>query len=121
VSVLITLLGTGKGTWLEVHNILRLQAFEKTIIFIDGWAARDYKNEFSALVVALPEDASTEQLVDIMKQHIKAGVPASDFEVALNISSGTGKQHAALLSAVIGSGYGVRLVTLENNELKVLG
>lgn len=120
MSVLITLLGTGKGTWLEVHNILRLHAFEKVIIFIDSWAAKDYKNEFGAILVPLPDEASTTELVGIMKQHV-VNIPKTDFEVALNIASGTGKQHAALFTAVITSGFGIRLVTHENNELKVLG
>ena len=39
-----------------------------------------------------------------------------DLEVAVNIVSGTGKEHMALLAAILKLGVGVRLVALENNE-----
>jgi hypothetical protein len=120
MTTLITLLGTGKGTWIEVHALLKLNAFENQLVFIDEWAARDYRNEYNATLIPIPSEASTEQLLSVFKQHLKAAVPATDFDIALNIASGSGKQHAALLSAAITSGYGIRLVTVENNELKVL-
>ncbi len=120
MGLLIALLGTGKGTWLEVHGLLGIRAFEHTLLFIDEWAAKDYRNEYGARVIAMPADAPITELTAFFAEHIKSGADKGDFDIALNIASGTGKQHAALLGAALQSGFGVRLVSFENGELKVL-
>ncbi len=38
-----------------------------------------------------------------------------DLDIALNIASGTGKEHTALLSAVIKLGYGIRLIEVDES------
>jgi hypothetical protein len=68
----------------------------------------------------MPSEAPSEQLVAFFKTHIGAQQNASELDVALNIASGTGKQHAALLAAALQLGYGVRLVSFENGQLTVL-
>jgi hypothetical protein len=124
MSTLITILGTGKGTWHEVHALLALRAFDSALVFIDDWAAKSYQNEYGATLNPVPEQATSEQLIELfserIKQHQTATGNAAEFDVALNLASGSGKQHAALLAAVLRLGYGVRLVSVENNELKVL-
>jgi hypothetical protein len=119
MGTLIALLGTGKGTWVEVHSILQLRAFEDVVLFVDDWAMKEYKNEYKATVVPIA-DLPIDQLVAYSKEHIKKNSNAAEFDVAVNIASGTGKQHAALMTAILQLGYGVRLVTVENGQLKVL-
>lgn len=41
-----------------------------------------------------------------------------DFEVCINLSSGTGIEHMALVSSILKSGLGLRFVHCENNSLK---
>ena len=119
MGTLIAILGTGKGTWLEVHSILSLKAFEDVVLFVDDWAAKEYRNELNATVVPIA-DMPIDELVKYIKEHIKANANAAEFDIALNIASGTGKQHAALMTAVLQLGYGIRLVSFENGQLKVL-
>ena len=124
MGTLITLLGTGKGTWHEVHGLLSLKAFDTVLVFIDEWAAKDYRNEHGAALAVMPADAPSATLVTLFSESIKQKLQETgahaEFDIALNIASGTGKQHAALIAAVLQLGYGVRFVTYENNELKVL-
>jgi hypothetical protein len=119
MGTLIAVLGTGKGTWLEVHGILNLRAFEDVVLFVDDWAAKDYKNEHKTTIVPLA-DMPLDELVKYIKEHIKHNTKAAEFDIALNIASGTGKQHAAIMTAVLQLGYGIRLVSFENGQLKVL-
>lgn len=119
MSTLATILGTGKGTWHEVHELIKLNAFDKVIIFIDEWAAKTYRNEYSAVLVPIPENTSLDQLQDIMMQHLKAATSA-DFDIAINIASGNGMQHTALIASALKLGVGIRLVTIENGQLKVI-
>ncbi len=120
MTTFVALLGAGKGTWVEVHNILKSGSFEKAILFIDDWAAKNYRNEYGAITVPLPEDATQQQLIDIMGQHLRAGIDHDDLDVAINIASGTGKQHAALITSLLTLGFGIRLVSYENDAVKVL-
>lgn len=123
MGTLLTILGTGKGTWHEVHGILNLKAFDSVLVFIDAWAAQNYRNEHNVTLSPMPDNAESSALVDLFKERIKQHLSAqgsAEFDIALNIASGTGKQHAALISAVLQLGYGVRFVSYENNELKVL-
>lgn len=119
MTLLIAILGVGKGTWLEVHGLLQQKLFDTTILFVDGWAAKDYRNEYNAILIPLPETA-TEQLAAFMKTELEKHKQHAEFDIAINIASGSGRQHAALLAAVLQLGYGVRIVSFENNELKTL-
>jgi len=122
MSVLISILGTGKGTWFEVHKLLEQKLFDSVLLFVDEWAVQNYRNEYNAIVIPLATEAASEQLIDIMKAGIKQHMASQsgELDLAINIASGTGKQHACLLAAVMQLGYGIRLVTFENNEFKVL-
>ncbi len=40
-----------------------------------------------------------------------------DFEIALNIVSGSGKEHMAILAAVLKLGLAIRFITFENNKV----
>ena len=39
-----------------------------------------------------------------------------DLDMAVNISSGSGKEHAILISTIMKLGYGIRLVDLDKNN-----
>lgn len=45
----------------------------------------------------------------------------TDFEVALNLCSGSGKEHTAVLEAILELGLNFRLITMNNNQIDVLG
>jgi len=42
----------------------------------------------------------------------------NDLEVAVNIVAGSGKEHTALMSAILKLGFGIRLVALTPNGVK---
>jgi hypothetical protein len=64
-----------------------------------------------------PEDP-LHKITEEMKNGMKDAV--QDMEVALNMSSGSGKEHMALLSCLLKLGLGIRLVSIENDKLKEL-
>ena len=45
----------------------------------------------------------------------------ADFEIALNLASGSGKEHMAVLEAVLQMGLNFRLVAVNKNTVEVLG
>lgn len=55
---------------------------------------------------------SLKKLSDFFKNEVK------DFEVALNLTSGSGMEHMMVTSSILKAGLGVRFVYCDNNELK---
>jgi hypothetical protein len=60
-----------------------------------------------------------QELVEQIKQGLQGKI--ADFEVGLNLASGNGKEHMALLEAVLELGLNFRLVTLQQGQVEVLG
>ena len=71
----------------------------------------------NSLVLAMPVQflPFKEQIKKQLKDKI------ADFEIALNFSSGTGKEHMAILEAVLQLGLNFRLITVNRNNVEVLG
>ena len=44
-----------------------------------------------------------------------------DFEIALNMVSGSGKEHMAIVEAVLELGLNFRLITVVNGQVETLG
>ena len=115
----IACLSTGKGTWTEVVRILTSQPWTKVFLITDQFG-RDHFTPNSItelLLVDLSLDAPA------LQEAIKNGLRGklTDFEVALNLASGSGKEHMALLEAVMELGLNFRLVTLQNERVAVMG
>lgn len=121
MPTLIACLSTGKGTWTEVNKIIQSQEWNKVFLITNQFGKENYtpgKNTELILVESFPETPAmviTEQIKKQLKDKI------ADFEVALNLASGSGKEHMALLEAVMQMGLNFRLVTINRNEVEVLG
>ncbi len=121
MPTLLACLSTGKGTWTEVNRIIQSQEWNKVFLVTNQFGKENYtpgKNTELILVEAFPETPAiviTEQIKKQLKDKI------ADFEVALNLASGTGKEHMALLEAVLQMGLNFRQITLNKNNVEVLG
>ena len=75
------------------------------------------KSNINALISKAedPEKMLNQLVMDIKE---KLGSKIKDFEVAINLISGTGKEHMAILSAVMKLGLGMRLVVLSEKGLE---
>ena len=121
MPTLIACLSIGKGTLAEVSKISQSQEWNKVFLITNQFGKDNYtpgKNTELILVDSFPDTPAifmTEQIKKQLKDKI------TDFEVALNFASGTGKEHMALLEAVLQLGLNFRLVTLNRNNVEVLG
>ncbi len=116
MTTLVALLSTGKGTWRTVYSIIRAYKWEKVVIITNDFGKEKF-NEGSAELLSFdlrkpPKELSAE-IRDALKNRI------ADAEVALNISSGTGEEHMAVISALIGAGVGIRFVSWDSTNEKL--
>lgn len=117
MTQLVVILSTGKGSWAEVAALINKAEFEEVYILTNAFGKGKFTNlpdkkveifefNFNKSVGELAKD-----FCSALKEYIKFG------DVALNMSSGAGKEHMALFSAMIKLGVGIRLVTVVNNEI----
>ena len=118
MTELVALLSIGKGTWQQVAGVISHGEWDKVILIGNEFAKKftvdkDVNCEFiqidSSRLVELKEE-----LLKKLKGKIKGT------EVALSIASGEGKEHMALISALLSLPVGVRFTALTKNGLVML-
>lgn len=122
MPTLIACLSTGKGTWAEVNRLLQANNWTKVFLITNQFGEENFKNypPSVSLIVLDLDNLSVSQLIEELKKAL--GSQISDFEIALNFASGSGKEHMAILEAVLELGLSFRIVTInQNGQMDVLG
>ncbi len=106
---LIALLSSGKGTWGQVSGLISRGEWDKIVLVGDSFAKNFKSNKkFEFIQVDL-----TKGLKDLKKEFSeKLKGKFSDLEIALSIASGSGKEHMALISALINLPLGIKFAAL---------
>ncbi len=114
MSTLVALLSSGKGTWAQVNAIIKSHNWNNILLICNEFAFTTFESNKGKKVVIDEKQVqkSFQKLSKFLKENVK------DFEVALNLSSGSGLEHMIVLSAVLKSGSGVRFVYHDGAEIK---
>jgi hypothetical protein len=115
---LVALLSTGEGTWAQVAGLIKQGEWENIILIGNDFARKfqvedNFKYEFIQI--------NSHKLVEI-KQEIQEKLKGkiNGAEVALSIASGDGKEHMALISALLSLPVGVRFTALTKDGIVML-
>jgi hypothetical protein len=113
MTILVVCAGEGKGTWGPVGKLAEDPLWEKVIVVTSGY----FKDKFilrrpNAEQVVIDESKPAE---DISEDLRKAFEGKFFGDVAVNVLSGSGKWHMALLAALLKCGAGIRLVSIDKN------
>jgi len=109
MSTLIACLSSGKGTWGYVSGIINNENWDKIFLVTNDFGKENYKPEKSVEYIIVNPLQETKEMRDLI--HEKLNGKINDVEVALNIISGSGREHMAMIAAVLKLGLGIRLVT----------
>ncbi len=107
----VALLSSGKGSWKQIAGLIKGGEWEKVILLGNEYAKKfnpqtDKQIEFITIDTNQPIKSMREEIANKLKNKID-GV-----EVALSIASGTGKEHMALISALLQLPVGIRFFAL---------
>jgi len=108
---LIACLSIGKGTWGHVSRVIDAQEWRMVFLITNDFGKEKFsssKSNIELIVVDSRQDLKT--LIEEIKTKLKDKPEGP--EVALNLASGDGKEHMALLSAIMQLGLSFRLVAL---------
>ena len=118
-------LGSGKGTWNNIINLINAEEWENIILIGNSFFIEKFdrfKTRISKKIKTIKIDYENKRYNELVKQLISEFSKLPEFslgtEVALNITSGTGKEHAVIISSILKSGLGIRLVDFEDNQTK---
>lgn len=111
---LIALLSTGKGTWSEVGKLIRSENWDNVYLVTNDFGVKNFNPGRKAEFILVNLDGNLE---DIKQSIIKQLDKKLGIDAAINIASGTGKEHTALLAAAFSLGTGIRLVTIKDDKM----
>ena len=110
---LVAFLGEGEGTWGQVIGVVNHGDWEN-IILVGTESARKFTTEKDFELIEIKSSG----LVDMKEEiHKKLQGKIRGTEVALSIASGNGKEHMALISALLSLPAGIRFTALTKDGI----
>ncbi len=116
MTTLIAMLSSGKGTWSEVNNIMKSEKWDKIYLVCSEFAYENFEVDQNRATKLKFDIKNPQKSFEILSKFFKKEI--KDFEIALNLSSGSGLEHMSVLSAVLKSGLGVRFIYFNMNQIK---
>lgn len=117
MTILVANISSGKGTWGHVGRLMKEQEWEKIILITNPFGKENFRSEKPFEMVVVDERKPIKELTEDIKNALNQQINS---EIALSMVSGTGKEHMALLSAIMQSGVGFRMVALTKSGMEVI-
>ena len=121
MTSLVASLGAGKGTWNEVAKLISSESWSGIFLVTNDFGKENFGQKFGgakAEFVVVNDLSPAEQLLQEIKKGLSGKI--NDTEVAVNMASGTGNVHMALIAALIQLGMGIRFVVPSESGAKEL-
>ena len=112
---LIACLSTGKGTWGHVSRLIQDSEWDNIYLITNEFGKENFTAEKKAEFMVIDSLKPIKELVIDIESTLKDKLNG---EVALNMISGTGKEHMAILSALLKLGVGIRLMGLTKDGVE---
>lgn len=112
---LIACLSTGKGTWGHIARLVQDENWTKIFLITNEFGKENFNTEKKAEFIVVNQAMPLKDLRDDIYQKLGNKL---DSEVALNLISGTGKEHMAILSALLKLGVGIRLIAITKDGIE---
>jgi len=110
---LIALVSSGKGTWGQVAGVINRGDWENITLIGDDFAKK-FTTEKDFEFIETTTSSITDLKDEILKK-LKGKVKGT--EVALSIASGDGREHMALISALLSLPVGIRFTVLTKDGI----
>lgn len=116
---LIAVLSSGKGTWGHVARLIADVSWNKIFLVTNEFGKENFTCDKPFEFILVDERRGIEEMRKELKSQLEGRLKSFD-EIALNIISGTGKEHMALLAALLELGIGVKFMALTKDGVKEL-
>jgi len=120
---LITCLGHDKERWHVIERIISSQLFDIIYIVTDIFGKDNFiinpPSSVTISYILVDFSDSVEKINEELSAALKRAFGKDkivDLEIAINITSGDGRLHSALISAVMKLGYGLRIIEVDKDD-----
>ena len=115
---LVACLSSGEKSWAHVSRLVKEQDWKKIFLITNDAGKQNFKSEKNVEFVVVDFQKPVSELIEDIRKTLSGKL--TDLEVALNIVSGSGKEHMAILSALLKLGVGLRLMAVTKDGIKEL-
>lgn len=115
---LVACLSSGEKSWAHVARLIKEQDWKKVFVITNDLGKKNFKTEKQVEFIVVDFQKPVFELIEDIKKGLNKRF--TDLEVALNLVSGSGKEHMAILSALLKLGVGVRLMAVTKDGVREL-
>ncbi len=115
---LVCFQGLDKENYPQLNALIKRGEWEK-ISIVKNKEADSFSSQENVKVVEVNSKSSITELKEEIMQKLKATI-GKDFEVSLSLASGNGKEHMALISALLSIPVGIRLVAFTKKGIEFI-
>ena len=115
---LVVCLSRDEKTWPHIQKLIKDAEWKNIYIVTDEYCKQRFTSEKKLEYVVVDFSKPVLEVINEIIQKLKNKF--YDFEVALNLVSGSGKEHMAILSALLKTGVGIRLVAVTKDGIRDL-
>jgi hypothetical protein len=116
MTELIACLSTGKGTWGHVNRLITDQNWKKVFLITNDYGKENFSKDDKTELISVNFNQGLRELRDEIYNNLKGKIKST--EIAVNLVSGTGKEHMALVSALLKLGVGIRLIAVTKDGIE---
>lgn len=115
---LVAFVGKDRESWGQITALINRMECEKVVLVINDEVG-DFPANAKCAKVEVDSAAPMLELKKEMMEKIKSKI-GNDFEVGVSLASGNGKEHMALISALLSIPVGIRLVAFTKQGVEVI-
>ncbi len=116
MTELVACLSTGKGTWGHVSRMIQEQEWEQIFLITNEFGKENFTSQKPAEFIIVDPNKGIKEIRDEIEEKLKGRIKG--LEVGVNIISGSGKEHMALIGALLKLGVGIRPVALTKDGMQ---
>lgn len=114
---LVAYVGNDEGNWGQITAIMKKMQWDK-IILVKNRDVEGFPDE-GCEVISVKNELPISELAESIKEKLK-GKLSGEFEVALSIASGSGKEHMAMISGLLSIPVGIKIVAFTKEGVNFL-
>jgi len=115
---LVALLSTGKGSWGQVAGLMKKGEWQNVVLLGPSYAKEFQFKDVPFHFIEYDPEMPLLKLKKELEEKLKGKF--EEMEVAVSIASGNGKEHMALLSALLSIPVGIRFAALTKEGIAMI-
>ncbi|MBN2423313.1 hypothetical protein JXB41_08880 [Candidatus Woesearchaeota archaeon] len=114
MTSLIACLSSGKGSWAHVSKLIKAEDWEKVFLITNEFGREKFTADEKTSFILISDRMHINDIVNGIKSQLENQI--ADTQVAVNFISGTGKEHMAVISALLQLGLALRFVYCDEEK-----